>query len=84
MKTKEPPVDALPQLHAAGKSRVGVPKVQIALSEGVMDLVNDERIKRLNEQIQQETNRDKVLQLTQELVRLLDGEDDKPTGDGVS
>lgn len=50
----------------------------------VMDLANDERIKRLNQQIQQETDRDKVLKLTQELVRLLDGEPDKPMDDGVS
>lgn len=48
-----------------------------------MDLAHDERIKRLSEQIQQETDRDKVLKLSQELVRLLDGENDKPTDDGL-
>lgn len=48
-----------------------------------MDLADDERIKRLSEQIQHETDRDKVLKLTQELVRLLDGEDEKPIDHGV-
>ena len=42
-----------------------------------MDLADDERIKRLNEQIQQETDRDKVLKLAQELLSLLSGENDK-------
>lgn len=47
-----------------------------------MEFADDERIKRLNEQIQEETDRDKVLKLTQELLRLLDSENDKPTDDG--
>jgi hypothetical protein len=37
-----------------------------------MDLSDDERIKRLNDQIQQERDREKVLQLSRELMRLLD------------
>jgi hypothetical protein len=37
-----------------------------------MDFANNERIKRLNELIQRESDRDKVLELTQALVRLLD------------
>ena len=40
-------------------------------------------IKRLNEQIQQETDRDKVLKLSQELIRLLDGENDKQRDGGL-
>lgn len=37
-----------------------------------MDLADDERIRRLNDQIQKETDREKVLQLSRELMRLLD------------
>ena len=37
------------------------------------DLANDERLKRLTRQIQQEKDLNKVLQLTQELCRVLDG-----------
>jgi len=39
-----------------------------------MDLAEDERIKRLNDQIQQEKDPEKVLQLSHELVRLIDAE----------
>jgi hypothetical protein len=50
-----------------------------------MDLADDERIKRLNELIQQETDRDKVLELTHELCRALDGDTDgKPSDDSVT
>jgi hypothetical protein len=49
-----------------------------------MNLANDERIKRLNELIQQETDRDKVLELTRELVRLLDGDTDVKPPDSVT
>jgi hypothetical protein len=38
-----------------------------------MDLADDERIKHLAELIQKETDRDKVLELTLELCRILDG-----------
>jgi len=37
-----------------------------------MDLANDERIKRLTEQIRHEKDPNKVLELTQELCRILD------------
>jgi hypothetical protein len=50
----------------------------------VMDLANDERIKRLNELIQQETDRDKVLVLAEELVRLLDGHADVEPPESVT
>lgn len=43
-----------------------------------MDLADDERIKRLNEQIQQERDREKVLQLSRELMRLLDAKQGQP------
>jgi hypothetical protein len=49
-----------------------------------MDLANNERVKRLNELIQQETDRDKVLELTRELVRLLDGDTDVKPPDNVT
>jgi hypothetical protein len=49
-----------------------------------MDLANDERIKRLNELIQQETDRDKVLVLAEELVRLLDGHADVEPPESVT
>jgi hypothetical protein len=39
-----------------------------------MDLANDARIKRLSDQIQQERDPEKLLQLSLELARLLDGE----------
>jgi len=43
-----------------------------------MDLANDERIKRLHQQIQEETDRDKLLELAKELCRVLDvGRDGK-------
>jgi hypothetical protein len=38
-----------------------------------MDFSKDERIKRVHEQIQQEKDCDKLLELARELVRLLDG-----------
>jgi hypothetical protein len=41
-----------------------------------MDLANDEPVKRLTEQIQHEKDPDKILQLTQELRRILDGSSD--------
>jgi len=37
-----------------------------------MDLANDERIQRLNEQIQSEKDPNKVISLIDELARLLD------------
>ena len=49
-----------------------------------MDLANNERVKRLNELIQQETDRDKVLELMQALVRLLDGDVDFKPPDSVT
>lgn len=47
-----------------------------------MDLAKDERIKGLNDQIQQEKDPEKVLQLSRELVRLLDGKQNKPPSRG--
>jgi len=36
-----------------------------------MDLANNERIKRLNELIHEETDRDKVLELTRDLIQVV-------------
>ena len=49
-----------------------------------MDLANNERIKRLNELIQEETDRDKILELTRDLIRLLDGHADVKPPDSVT
>ena len=38
-----------------------------------MDLANDERLKRLTDQIEHEKDPHRVLELAQELLRLLDG-----------
>jgi hypothetical protein len=43
-----------------------------------MDPADDERIKRLSDQIQQERNREKVLQLSRELIGLLDAKRGQP------
>ena len=48
-----------------------------------MDPANDERVKRLTAQIQYEKDPDKVLQLTRELCRILDGGKPPESGDSA-
>lgn len=58
---------------------------EIRRGSTAMDLANDERIKRRNQLIQREIDRDRVPELTQELVRLLDGDvADNPARDSVT